>query len=333
MKISLEVVHSCTIKRKKPWPKIFWLGRQKQQLFIADHQRLSHIDPATGKTKRKVTRLAPFIKQTVAFNTSNDGMNFCAVLTSGDLIVWTKDTDLIRTIPGRSEFSLKLGFSCPSVFICNDSKKIILVTSRNKIYVWESSEDHPVTKQTDSKSGIFSSCKDLVRLEGNWSSVVASKEVKTVEDSKELVLDVKFKGSLSEGLQAMCCFVFNYENQMIVNVLKIRWLNGIEVMWSGQSRFETLWISYEPSWEGLQAESRPGLSGGNVSLVTNKSNMLLNTRGAYVVRLSHSGDLIALACNQKYVERNSLVFMSPSSGAVCPVNLRSFGLGNDVRGR
>ncbi len=153
----------------------------------------------------------------------------------------------------------------------------------------------------------------MPRLAGNWSSIVASKEIKTVEDSKELVLDVKFRSSRAEGVQALVCFVFNYESQMVVNVLKVRWLSGSEVAWPGQCRFETLWISYEPSLAGESA--------------------LLSTRGAYVVRLSHGGDLMALACNQKYVERSSLVFMSPASGAVCPVNLRSFGLSKDARGR
>jgi hypothetical protein len=141
MKINLEVVHSCTIKRKKPWPRAFWLGKHKQHLYIADYQRLSQLDPTTGKTKRKVARLAPLIKQTVAFNTSNDGLHLCAVLTTGDLIVWTKDSDLIRAIPGRSEFPLKLGHSCPSVFISDDASKVVLVTSRNKVYVWEASDE------------------------------------------------------------------------------------------------------------------------------------------------------------------------------------------------
>jgi hypothetical protein len=29
MKIDLDVIHSCSIKRKKPWPKISWLGKVK----------------------------------------------------------------------------------------------------------------------------------------------------------------------------------------------------------------------------------------------------------------------------------------------------------------
>jgi hypothetical protein len=59
----------------------------------------------------------------------------------------------------------------------------------------------------------------------------------------------------------------------------------------------------------------------------------LYTRGAYVIKLSHTGDLLALACNQKYVERNCLLFMSPSNGAIFPVNLRNFGLNVGARGR
>lgn len=99
-------------------------------------------------------------------------------------------------------------------------------------------------------------------------------------------------------------------------------------MSQSQCRFETLWISYEPS--GMALNNNYNF---NNSRDMTKNNTSLNTRGAYVVRLSHSADLLALACNQKYVERSSLVFMSPASGTICPVNLRNFGLGSNARGR
>lgn len=78
-----------------------------------------------------------------------------------------------------SEFAFKLGFHCPSVFISDDTKKIILITSRNKVFVWES--DRP----TDSYG------KETV-INGNWSDIVASKDIKTVEDNKELALHARF---------------------------------------------------------------------------------------------------------------------------------------------
>ena len=93
---------------------------------------------------------------------------------------------------------------------------------------------------------LFSSCKDVKNVEGNWSAIVASKDIKTTEDSKELVLDVKFNANVIEGTWALCCFVFNFESRMVVTVLKIKWISQAEIVSQSQCRFETLWISYEP---------------------------------------------------------------------------------------
>lgn len=135
----------------------------------------------------------------------------------------------------------------------------------------------------------------------------------------------------TDGASAVCCFVFNYENQMVVNVLKIKWISQSEITSQSQCRFETLWLSYEPT--ETQFNNSFNISCASDLQVQANRKTCLNTRGAYVVKLSNSADLIALASNQKYVERNSLVFMSPANGAICPVNLRNFGLGSDARGR
>jgi protein JBTS17 len=59
----------------------------------------------------------------------------------------------------------------------------------------------------------------------------------------------------------------------------------------------------------------------------------LHTRGAYVAKISHSGHLLALAINQKYVKDFSLIFLSLSNGAAHSCNLRNFGLSDGARGR
>jgi len=64
-----------------------------------------------------------------------------------------------------------------------------------------------------------------------------------------------------------------------------------------------------------------------------KQPALLYTRGAYILKLSHSADLLAIACNQKYVEHTCLAFMAPLNGALTHVNLRNFGLNAQARGR
>jgi hypothetical protein len=105
-------------------------------------------------------------------------------------------------------------------------------------------------------------------------------------------------------------------------------------------RFETLWLCYEqPLLKMMNSYSFGNTPATNqTSDVRDKSLVqakfdCLNTRGAYVSRLSHSTELLALACNQKYVEHNCLLFMSVSNGTVLPVNLRNFGLNLQARGR
>jgi hypothetical protein len=34
MKIDIDLLHSCSIKRKKPWPKLSWLGKVTNFLFF-----------------------------------------------------------------------------------------------------------------------------------------------------------------------------------------------------------------------------------------------------------------------------------------------------------
>ena len=204
---------------------------------MLDSQRISIIDPKNGKTKKKISKLSTFTKLFVSHNISDNGLYFVAILNNGDLIIWNKDLDLVSSITGIDEFGFKLGFHCPHVFISNDSKKIFLITSRNKVFVWEA--DYSYT--ADSIRNIH--------INGNWSHIVPSKEIKNVEDNKELVSHVRFNNDnvnfikfcnfelkdiliylkkKIDGHSAICSFVFNYENKTIVNILKIKWINQVE---------------------------------------------------------------------------------------------------------
>jgi hypothetical protein len=150
------------------------MKKEKQQLFILDNQRISAIDPKNGKTKKRVGKVSSQMKSIISYNVSDNGLFFVGVLKSGDLILWIKDRGEVKIIEGMSEFAYKLGFHGPSVFISDDMKKILLITSRSKVFVWEA--DRLTTTETS----------------GNWSNIVASKDVKTVEDNKELVLHARF---------------------------------------------------------------------------------------------------------------------------------------------
>ena len=41
---------------------------------------------------------------------------------------------------------------------------------------------------------------------------------------------IRFLSYKIDGTSATCCFVFNYENKPIVNVLKIKWLSQSEIV-------------------------------------------------------------------------------------------------------
>ena len=51
----------------------------------------------------------------------------------------------------------------------------------------------------------------------------------------------------------------------------------------------------------------------------------INSHGAYVVRVSHDGQLTAVAVNQTNSHANKLVFMSPPTGMVVVSDLRGCG--------
>lgn len=293
---------------------------------------MSIIDPKTGKTKKNPARIAALVKTCLSYNISDNGSFVAGIQTTGDVFIWHKDSGQVYHVAGMPDFARKLGSHCPRVFIDDQARKLILITSRNKVFVWESER-----LEIKNQNILLKCCSNNTPIEysGNWSDIVASKEVKTVEDSKELALDVRFVNDACHGSTATCSFVFNYDKTMIVNILKIKWLNPLELIPSGKAHFETLWLCYEQPCLYLINNYTFTNSDQSQNLVALKSDKFtpLHTRGAYVIRLSRSADLLALACNQKYVDQNCLIFMSIANGNVLPVNLRNFGLKAESRGR
>ncbi|CAF0732115.1 unnamed protein product [Brachionus calyciflorus] len=307
MKIDLDVIHSSTIKRKKTSPKLAWIGNEKENICVLDSQKITEIDPNNGRLRAKKSRIKSYFKSIVCYSISDNGLYFVCILQNGDLIIWNKDIDTLKTISGLPEFSLKLGNHKPNVYMSNDMKKIVLITSRNKIFVWE--------------------CDDNGNTSGNWSDIVASKDIKTVEDSKELVVHVKFNQNEIEGTTATCCFMFNYENQIVLNVLRIKWHNQFSN--SSECRFDTIWLTHYLTLNQTKEDNTI-----SESVEKDKSRLkCLYTRGAYVIRISHSSNLLAIAINQKSVKNSMVKFMSISTGHSREINLRNYGLNQNAQGR
>jgi hypothetical protein len=95
------------------------------------------LDAKSGKTKKRISKVTPLFKTCIAFTVSDNGTFLVGLLTSGDLFVWNRDVETLRHISGMNEFAIMLGLNVPSVFVSDDASKILLITCRNKIFVWE----------------------------------------------------------------------------------------------------------------------------------------------------------------------------------------------------
>lgn len=157
-------------------------SKEKEQLFLLGNQKISILDPKSGKTIKKVSKINPFMKEIVSYNTSDNGIYFSAVLTSGDLLIWKKDSNSIQIVSGIAEFGLKSNWHKPKIYISNDIKRIIIITHRQKVFVWES----------DRSKLIRSSSLNDNQIIGSWSEIMPSKDIKTAEDNKELISHVRF---------------------------------------------------------------------------------------------------------------------------------------------
>ena len=71
--LKVKVTQVSKIKRKKPWPKLKWIGLKKESLCIHDKKRLSLLYLPSGRTQRVPPALHPYMKDVVLINTSSNG--------------------------------------------------------------------------------------------------------------------------------------------------------------------------------------------------------------------------------------------------------------------
>ena len=174
---------------------------------------MSILDAKSGKTKKRVSKLTPLFKTCIAYSVSDNGAFLVGILaTSGDIFVWTRDAETLRLVAGMSEFALKLGFNVSSIFVSDDASKLLVITCRNRVFVWE-------------KEVTTSSSSDCT---GNWSEIVASQEIKTVEDNKELSLHARF--NLNQVREEKNIYIFKTDSKclqcLFVCLFEVRGSNG-----------------------------------------------------------------------------------------------------------
>ena len=71
--LSFKVTVSSVIKRKKSWPRLKWIGRSKQSVCLIDKSRVSILYLPSGRTKRSISALHPYMSEVAIIQTSSDG--------------------------------------------------------------------------------------------------------------------------------------------------------------------------------------------------------------------------------------------------------------------
>lgn len=72
MEIRLEVLTSTSIKQKKPWPRVSWLGQENEAVFLLDEKFINEINLLSGRTK-KIPSLQPLLKDVFFLAISRNG--------------------------------------------------------------------------------------------------------------------------------------------------------------------------------------------------------------------------------------------------------------------
>ncbi|XP_048224198.1 ciliogenesis and planar polarity effector 1 [Perognathus longimembris pacificus] len=286
MEIRLEILTSTSIKQKKPWPRISWLGQANEGVFLLDDKFINEINLVSGRTKKKIPSLQPFLKDIFVLSTSSNDAWLAGVLTTGELFLWNKDEDCLKTIQvtekpkevirATVENSLRL-----YLYVSGNGKRVLFVTPSGSIFLWEYLES----------KNIFSS-KSLA-LVGQWFQIMPEEAVllPSTEDKEAVVNAVFIKNELL-GDCCLCSFTFYSGECLKLTFLAIWWHENVftpvsslpfHVHWAQQN---CLLCSLNPKCESVKS------------------------RGALISALSRDGLTLAVTLNQKDPKATQVLFIN-----------------------
>ncbi|XP_077203113.1 ciliogenesis and planar polarity effector 1 isoform X2 [Paroedura picta] len=283
MEIKLEVLASTCIKQRKPWPRIIWLGQEKEAVFLLDDKNINEINLLSGKTKKKIPQLHPLLKNVVVLTASRNGAWLAGLLKTGELFLWHKDQDDLKTVPAIEE-SQKAVIAAQEnslrlyLYVSDDGRKVLLVTSV-WVFLWESTE----CENASSKRSLM----------GQWSQIIPETSVAlpSVEE-KETAVSAEFIRNEMLGDCCLCCFAFCSEEYLMLTFLEIRWQ---------ESSFKS---ASSPPCRIHWAQQTCSLR----SLIPCCEAM--KSRGALLTAFSSDGLVLAIAVNQRDPQATQILFMN-----------------------
>ncbi|XP_054571293.1 ciliogenesis and planar polarity effector 1 [Eptesicus fuscus] len=286
MEVRLEVLTSTTIKQKRPWPRVSWLGQEKEAVFLLDDTLISEINLLSGRTKKKIPRLQPFLKHLVVLTTSSNDAWLAGLLTTGELFLWNKDQDCLKTIQatGKPKEMIKAAVASSLrlyLYVSGDGKRVLIITPSGCIFLWEYLELRNI---------LSSKSPSLV---GQWSQIIPEEAVRLPStDDKEAVVHAVFIKNELLGDCCLCAFTFYSGECLRLTFLAIRWHENVfppvsswpyRVHWAQQ---DCLLGSLSPTCESVKS------------------------RGALISAFSRDGLTLAVTLNQKDPKATQVLFVN-----------------------
>ncbi|XP_030047787.1 ciliogenesis and planar polarity effector 1 [Microcaecilia unicolor] len=286
MEIKLEVLVSSSIKRKKPCPRFCWLGQEKESIFLLDEKQLSELNLPSGRTKKKTPRLQPLLRNAIILATSRNGAWLAGILEIGEIFLWHKDRDYLKTVPATEEFrkAITAVQACPErlhLYVAEDGRRVLVATLTGSVFLWE---------DTDSKN--MPPVRNPVTF-GRWSQIMPAESIvlPTTED-KEAAVHAVFVENEILGDCCLCSFVFYSGEHLMLIFLKLKWHENTYSHLSPLP-YQILWArqEYELARLGPPCES-------------------VKSRGALISAFARDGLVLAVTINQRDPKATQILFIN-----------------------
>ncbi|XP_060918031.1 ciliogenesis and planar polarity effector 1 [Labrus mixtus] len=282
MELKLEVVVSSSIKRKKPWPRFCWLGREKESVFLLDDKRISEINMVSGRTKKKTPKLHPLLNSVVRMASSHNGMWLCGLLVSGELFLWNRDKDLLKTSAAIPEVVQMITGNTTrlSLQVAGDGMRVLLIAVTGQVFLWECMDVRDLMGVRDGT------------VKGQWTHIQPLEDsVMPSEQDKDASQNTVFIKTEVMGDACLSAFVFTSAKKVIITCLKVQWEEGhVRV---GSIGYSIQWATKTYPMSSLTPPCQP-----------------VKSRGALVPAFSPDGSLLAIVLNQRQPQATQVLFVS-----------------------
>ncbi|ETE69115.1 hypothetical protein L345_05091, partial [Ophiophagus hannah] len=314
---------------------------EKEAVFLLDDKNIQEINLLSGKTKKKIPQLQTFLKNVIVLSTSRNGAWLAGMLKTGELFLWNKDQDIIKTVPAIEE-SKKVSMAVQehSLRLClrvsGKGNKILLATPDVCVLLWESIESKATLSQ--------------ISAMGQWSQIIpeASVVLPAIKE-KETVVGADF---IENEVLGNCClgsFAFYSEDQLVLIFLKIKWqensLNNaspcrLTISFGCLARRKLDYTSIKLfsifpvicTFFFIRRSSVPC----QIHWAQQTCSLLhlapacesVKSRGALLTAFSHDGLVLAVALNQKDLQATQILFMSTKNFITTSGSLKGCGSKN-----